>query len=95
MLSGNRYRSAGQELPNFRSWVTETIGVECKVVAPALPPPPLSAFPKPITNEAFLKAITGNYARISLDPMERLLHAHGHTAQEIFQLRSLLPKSRL
>ena len=35
----------------------------------------------------FVRAIEGHYARFSLDRMECLQHAHGHTAQDIHRLR--------
>jgi alkyldihydroxyacetonephosphate synthase len=38
-------------------------------------------------NEGFVKAIEGHFQKLSFNGQERLLHAHGHTAQEMFMLK--------
>eukprot|EP01128_Nolandella_sp_AFSM9_P012330 TRINITY_DN9174_c0_g1_i1.p1 TRINITY_DN9174_c0_g1~~TRINITY_DN9174_c0_g1_i1.p1 ORF type:complete len:607 (+),score=111.93 TRINITY_DN9174_c0_g1_i1:401-2221(+) len=90
-VTGSRYEAAGQELPHAREWVESEIGVETKIVAPSGPPP--AAFTPSVENQEFLRAIDSAYARISFQGLERLHHSHGHTAQEIYQLRYGWPES--
>src|SRR4051812_20777500 len=90
-LTGSRYRVAGVELPSFRAWVEEDIGVPCKITAPASPPPKITQFPNPVKNNSFISSL-GEAVRISFDAMERLHHSHGHTAQEVLsKLSYFLP----
>lgn len=52
------------------------------------PPKPMpKEFPTPIVNEDFLKTIEGSYAKLTHDGLERLNHAHGHTVQELWDVR--------
>eukprot|EP01126_Amoeba_proteus_P045229 TRINITY_DN5054_c0_g1_i12.p1 TRINITY_DN5054_c0_g1~~TRINITY_DN5054_c0_g1_i12.p1 ORF type:complete len:525 (-),score=106.40 TRINITY_DN5054_c0_g1_i12:119-1693(-) len=61
-----------------------------KVVAPSGLPP--TALPQPIVNEQVLSMFETLGVRRSFDGMDRLHHAHGHTAMEIYQLRYGWPK---
>jgi hypothetical protein len=38
----------------------------------------------PLCNEAFLQEVHGHYAALSVEESDRLMHAHGHTNEEIW-----------
>lgn len=84
MLTGTRYLFSGKELPSLRSWMETHASLNVDWASPSQPHPKL---PAPVRNEEFLKAIQGKYTRISFSDPERLLHTHGHTAQEMFALK--------
>jgi alkyldihydroxyacetonephosphate synthase len=84
-LSGHRYSLSGVELPSLRAFVEKEMGVtiDDKMPAQAMP----TEYPAPVENPGFMKAIEGNYVRMSQDGLERLGHSHGHTVQELWELR--------
>jgi alkyldihydroxyacetonephosphate synthase len=84
-FTGSRYELAGVELPYLRAWMENTLGLKAEETVPSQPLP--KTFPPPIENKEFLKAIEGNCVRYTTDGVERLCHSHGHTAQEIYELR--------
>lgn len=87
-LTGSRYPSGKRgsfffdfeagALPHVRSWVESELGIDMKVVAPSGPPP--KGIPQPVTNEKVLKELERLGVKMSFDNMDRLHHAHGHTA---------------
>jgi alkyldihydroxyacetonephosphate synthase len=83
-LTGNRYLFSGKEFPNLRSWMEKNASLNIDWASPAQPPAPT---PAPVKNEAFIEAIKGSYDRLSFHGQERVLHAHGHTAQEVFTVK--------
>lgn len=76
---------AGTELPYLREFVEKEMSVSLEDKTTVQPPP--KTFPQPQENQAFLREIEGSYVRVSFDGMERLSHSHGHTCQEMFDLR--------
>eukprot|EP01130_Rhizamoeba_saxonica_P012382 TRINITY_DN5205_c1_g1_i1.p1 TRINITY_DN5205_c1_g1~~TRINITY_DN5205_c1_g1_i1.p1 ORF type:complete len:623 (-),score=148.70 TRINITY_DN5205_c1_g1_i1:133-2001(-) len=91
-LTGSRYQFSGYELPHLSPFIQEIMGVDPVVTTPSRPAP--TSFPDPVQNYDFLSEIDGCYNNISFDGMDRLYHAHGHTAQEIYSLRYDTDKDR-
>jgi alkyldihydroxyacetonephosphate synthase len=90
-VNGNRYLLSGKKLPAFREYFEKYVGVD---VSEASPPQTiaemLKKIPEPIICQSFLdelKQMGEPYKFISFDPENRLLHSHGHSCQEIYQLR--------
>ncbi len=83
-LSGNRYLFSGKEFPSLRTWMEKNASLNVDWASPEKPMPPA---PTPIRNEGFLAAIEGCFDRLSFNGPERVLHAHGHTAQEVFTVK--------
>jgi hypothetical protein len=87
-LTGSRYQSGttfplfilfvAGALPHVRSWVESELGIDMKVVAPSGPPP--KGIPQPVTNDQVLRELEALGVKMSFDNMDRLHHAHGHTA---------------
>ncbi len=83
-LTGSRYLFSGRELPSLRKWMEENASLNVDWTSFSQPHPTL---PEPVRNEEFLADIKDNYSRISFSGPERLLHTHGHTAEEMFRLK--------
>lgn len=84
-LSGHRYSLSGVELPSLRAFVEKEMGVTIDDKMTAQPMP--TEYPAPVENIEFLKAIEGNYVRLTFEGLERLGHSHGHTVQELWAIR--------
>jgi alkyldihydroxyacetonephosphate synthase len=88
-VTGDRYPGlSGEELPHLLPWFNQVIGVE---LDPAdlldsgyLPEVPL-ATPAP----AFLEAVGAHLSedQVSTDPALRVRHGHGHTLEEMFNVK--------
>jgi alkyldihydroxyacetonephosphate synthase len=91
LVSGNRYILSGKFVPMFRPWIERFCGVDVKYESPAQTFEQMEKkISKPIVYEPFLDALkqAGNpYKYLTFDNETRLLHGHGHSGQEIFQLR--------
>ncbi len=83
-LTGDRYLMSGKEFPNLRSWMEANASLNVAWTSPAQPFPKPSA---PIKNQDFVDAISGHYDRLSYNNKERVMHAHGHTAQEVYAIK--------
>ncbi|MES1916673.1 MAG: hypothetical protein MHM6MM_008470, partial [Cercozoa sp. M6MM] len=87
-VEGTRYPFSGECFPNFRPFIEEEVKVNVMDESPSQTHAEACAtVPPPVLNEAFLRAIDGHYRMCSFSNAERLHHAHGHTAQEIYELR--------
>ncbi len=88
-LTGDRYALSGLELPNLLPWVSDVMAIDFRasVMPPSSYPP---AVPPSRANDTLLEALRGIFApdALSLDPLVRLRHGHGHTVEEIFALRN-------
>lgn len=84
-LSGHRYSIAGIELPYLRDFVEKEMGVNIEDKSPPKPMP--KEFPKPNVNEEFVKQIEDANLKLVFDGLERLNHSHGHTVQELWDVR--------
>eukprot|EP01094_Clydonella_sp_ATCC50884_P019109 TRINITY_DN3667_c1_g1_i1.p1 TRINITY_DN3667_c1_g1~~TRINITY_DN3667_c1_g1_i1.p1 ORF type:complete len:657 (+),score=226.26 TRINITY_DN3667_c1_g1_i1:47-1972(+) len=84
-LTGNEYELSGKVFPNFRPWLEDN--VEGMDIDYTNPPQHSISLPPAVQNNEFVQAVEGHAARTSLDRMDCLMHAHGHTAQDIHRLR--------
>lgn len=87
-LTGNRYALSGLELPSLLPWVSDVMRVNFRESAlPKTSFPP--AIPASRADEAFINALQQivSTSALSLDPLVRLRHGHGHTVEEIYALR--------
>jgi alkyldihydroxyacetonephosphate synthase len=89
-LSGNRYSTifnSRRVMPEFRGWVEKIMSVDLAYLS--LPREDYPTLPDPIYNKPFLEHVSDLkcYKEIYTDPQCRLFHGHGHTCQEIFELR--------
>ncbi len=90
-LTGGRYALSGLELPDLLPWISRVLGVE-------LQPDPSAAHrtaspvavPESRAEGACLSALRAALPpdAVSLEPLVRLRHGHGHTVDEIFTLRN-------
>ena len=84
-LAGHRYAYSGRVMPHLRSWMEAKTGIDVKEASVSQREP---AAPKPVVNEPFLRAVVaGHCHHIDTSDRDRLFHAHGHTAQEVYTLR--------
>lgn len=86
-FTGDRYPIGSKILPNFKSWVEATFGIDLGVAFPAQPEISDSDLPAPVIKEEFFQAIKDLSFEYSLNSQDRLFRAHGHTMKEIFILR--------
>jgi len=84
-FTGKRYEMAGIEMPHFRPWIEENCGLNVEENTPSQPFP--AKWGESIKNNDFITRIGRNYSKISFETLDRVNHSHGHTAQEIFDLR--------
>lgn len=82
---GPKYELHGKVLPEFKKWCEAEVGFTEKNFTPSQAF--LRSVPAPVPHAEFLAAIQGQYARVASDDNERVFHGHGHTLEEIFQLR--------
>lgn len=84
-LTGSRYLFSGQVLPHFRGWAETKVGLNINDVSP--PQDKMKAPAIVNKNDAFLADIKASCNRFSLNDDDRIFHAHGHSCQEVFDLR--------
>eukprot|EP00944_MAST-04C_sp_MAST-4C-sp1_P007008 g7008.t1 len=89
-LTGNRYSTifnTHRVMPSFRPWVEKIMSVDLAYLSLARENYPM--LPAPIYNKPFLEDISDRkcYKEIYTDDQCRLYHGHGHTCQEVFELR--------
>ncbi|KAL9649112.1 hypothetical protein ABK040_008489 [Willaertia magna] len=89
-ITGNRYILSGKCVPSFRPWMEKFAELNVNYESPPQSWEQMkNKIPKPILCEGFLEEIKNAkcYKFISFDEEARLYHSHGHSCQEIFQLR--------
>jgi alkyldihydroxyacetonephosphate synthase len=88
VLSGDRYALSGIELPSLVPWVGDVMEVDFRKIAPttgSYPP----AVDQSRASARLLEALEAIVVdRMSVEPLARLRHGHGHTIEEIFALRN-------
>ncbi len=88
ILLGKRYELSGKELPRFLPWIQETLGI---TINPSDVNRPLYPFsiPESRVTPKFIKDLNKFFSRsqISTNGEIRLRHGHGHTQEEIFEIR--------
>ncbi len=87
-LTGTRYALSGHELPELLPWVAKTLGVDLDPhdTHPSRYPPsvPTSRAKPELLEE--LRKLLGDDA-VSVEPLLRLRHGHGHTQQEMYAIK--------
>ena len=83
-LAGHRYSLSGQTMPQLRSWMEARTGIDVKDLTLSQPEPTLC---ERVVNAAFMREVERDCHHVDVSDRDRLFHAHGHTAQEIFTLR--------
>ena len=71
-------------MPHLRAWMEARTGIDVMAVSPSQAEPQC---PPPVVNEGFMAAIQSECHHVDQSDRDRLFHAHGHTAQEVFTLR--------
>jgi len=84
-FKGPKYELHGISMPNFRSWAESEVGFSPKDLTPSQPF--VKHVPTPIINQEFMSAVAGQWSRLAQDDQERVFHGHGHTVEEVYQLR--------
>jgi alkyldihydroxyacetonephosphate synthase len=90
-LSGARYDTvfkAKRVMPGFRPWVEKVMSVDLAHLSPAREAFP--TLPPPVVNQPFLDYVLTEKKccrEFYMDPVARLRHGHGHTCQEVYELR--------
>lgn len=84
-FTGDRYPIGNHKLPYFTDWVKELFNLDFdkKVKSQNVP----KNFPEAIISPELLEAIGKLEIDYSLEGIDRLVRAHGHTLREIFLLR--------
>lgn len=83
-LAGHRYAYSGRTMPHLRSWMEAKTGIDIKEASVSQREP---AAPKAVVNEPFMRGVSGNCHHVDTSDRDRIFHAHGHTAQEVYTLR--------
>lgn len=91
ITGSDRYVLSGQVIPLFRPWFEKFCGLDSRFESPAQSWEQMRAkiIPPNIYQPFFdaVKQVGECYKYMTHDDEVRLLHAHGHSCQEIFQLR--------
>ena len=83
-LTGDRYLFSGDIMPNFKQWAIDFIGID---LSQPSPPKDTMLCDPPILCDAFLQELGNGFSRISFDDKERIVHSHGQTIQEIYDIQ--------
>ncbi|XP_034936548.1 alkyldihydroxyacetonephosphate synthase [Chelonus insularis] len=84
-FTGSRYPIGNLQLPYFTEWVQRVLGVDLKNRTLSQPIP--MSFPKSIVTEEFVNAVKELNITYSIEGIDRLFRAHGHTLREMVQLK--------
>ena len=88
LLTGSRYTFSGIPMPDFKKFLFENEDFKMlKHNIRATPQEKMDISP-PIINEEFLNALGEEFSRLSFYPLERIMHSHGHTLQELYILKT-------
>ncbi|ENN71142.1 hypothetical protein HUJ04_007585 [Dendroctonus ponderosae] len=87
-FSGKRYPIGELRLPNLIGWVTQTLGVDLSNPSSCQDTPTNSQYPPPIIPEEIFKQLKSLHISYSVDVLDRVVRAHGHTLHDIFILRN-------
>src|SRR3989338_1530334 len=89
-VTGDRYVLSGQCIPDFRPWFENFTGLDTKYESPAQPWGEMQQkIHKPNICKPFVDELkqANCFKYLSFDDEVRLMHSHGHSCQEIYQLR--------
>jgi len=86
-FKGDRYPALANEwLPRLGTWFEERCDADTSAKSPSRPEPNVEDYPDPIRNEDFITCVDG-VGVASFDTVDRIVHGHGQTIFEIFDLR--------
>ncbi|MEO7522408.1 MAG: FAD-dependent oxidoreductase, partial [Gemmatimonas sp.] len=87
-LSGDRYELSGLELPSLLPWMSGVMEMDFGEM-PEEEMPASTAVPSSRASPSFLEALRGvaTSLDVSVEPLVRRRHGHGHTVEEMFALR--------
>ena len=84
---GDRYPALANEiLPRLGPWFEDKCDADLNIRAPCREKPNVEDYPDPIRNERFITSVDG-IGVISFDTEDRIVHGHGQTIFEIYDLR--------
>lgn len=83
-LTGSRYLASGKILPHFREWAEKAVGLDLSESVPAQVKMPVAP---PRRHEEFNRRVKQFCDVATEDDEERGFHSHGHTLQELFDVR--------
>ncbi|PSN47945.1 Alkyldihydroxyacetonephosphate synthase [Blattella germanica] len=86
-FTGSRYPIGQLTLPYFTQWVLDKFDIDFDKTRHPQPIPKPEDFPAPIMDKAFLDELQRLQISFSMDSMDRLMRAHGHTLHDIYVLR--------
>ncbi|KAG7202452.1 hypothetical protein KM043_018751 [Ampulex compressa] len=84
-FTGNRYPIGNKDLPHFTQWASDVFGIE--YTSPIHSQDMPKELPKPILSSELHEAIKESRIDYSMNGIDRLIRAHGHTLKEIFILK--------
>lgn len=87
-----RYPIGGMTLPYFTQWVKDILNVDLTQFNKPQELPSEDRYPQPKVTSELLELIKSLGISFSLEGVDRLIRAHGHTLSEIFTLRDGLFK---
>ncbi|KAK9309265.1 hypothetical protein QLX08_001015 [Tetragonisca angustula] len=84
-FTGDKYPIGNKQLPYFTQWVINMFGIDPteRNVSQSMP----TDLPEPIVSSEVLGAIQELNIEYSLEGIDRLIRAHGHTLREIYLLK--------
>lgn len=83
-----RYAIGELRLPHVVGWVTNTLGVDLSKPHNGQDPPKELDYPPPKINENIFEKLKSLQISYSIEVMDRVVRAHGHTLHDIFVLRN-------
>lgn len=86
-FTGNRYPIGELALPYFTQWAKDVLGLDLQSVRDSKPPPTSSSYPPPNVSDQVLNGIANLEVSYSVDVVDRVVRAHGHTLHDIHTLR--------
>lgn len=86
-FTGSRYKLSGLVLPLLRPWMVEAMGIDVNQNSFSVESVDLKTLPSPILNDAFCEDMHASNIELSQKPIDRLVRSHGHTCDELFDLR--------
>ncbi len=89
-FSGSRYLLSGHVLPRLKDWMFNKLNASIDNYSPSVQEPNPDFIPEPILNNSFITDFQSTFAstiQYSSDMNDRLFHGHGHTLEEMWNLR--------
>jgi hypothetical protein len=85
-ISGKRYEQSGKILYKLKQWLKDNFDIDFNKLKESQDLSKLE-IPKSIINPEFINELERLNVNKTTDSYQRILHAHGHSCQEIYQLK--------